>query len=73
MKLALFGDLHGRVLLPFYLMDRWQQEHGEAIEYAIRFRIKKLPAIVFNDKSVVYGVTSLQEAIRIFNNKGGDR
>ena len=46
---------------------------GEAIEYAIRFRIKKLPAIVFNDKSVVYGVTSLQEAIRIFNNKGGDR
>ncbi len=35
MKLALFGDLHGRVLLPFYLMDRWQQEHGEAIEYAL--------------------------------------
>ena len=35
MNIALFGDLHGRVLLPFYLMARWQQEHGEVIEQAL--------------------------------------
>ncbi|PCJ88275.1 MAG: hypothetical protein COA54_03135 [Thiotrichaceae bacterium] len=43
---------------------------SKAIEYAIRYQVKKTPAIVFNDSSVVYGVTSLKEAIRIYNNKG---
>ena len=35
MKIAIWGDLHGRVLLPFYLISRWQQEHGEAIDCAL--------------------------------------
>jgi protein-disulfide isomerase len=43
---------------------------SKAIEFAIRYQVKKTPAIVFNDSSVVYGVTSLKEAIRIYNNKG---
>lgn len=46
---------------------------GEAIEFAIRFRIQKLPAIVFNDRLVIYGVTSLQEAVSILRRRGGDR
>lgn len=46
---------------------------GLAIESAIRFRIEKIPAIVINDHAVIYGVTSLGEAIRIFNEKGTDR
>lgn len=43
---------------------------SKAIEYAIRYQVIKTPAIVFNDSSVIYGVTSLKEAIRIYNNKG---
>jgi hypothetical protein len=34
-NVALFGDLHGRVLLPFYLCGRWEQEHGEPIHAAL--------------------------------------
>ena len=44
---------------------------GEAIETAIRFRIQKLPAIVLNDRAVIYGVTSLREAIRIYQANTG--
>jgi len=40
---------------------------SKAIEFAMRYQVKKTPAIVFNDSSVVYGVTSLKEAIRIYN------
>ena len=43
---------------------------SKAIEFAIRYQVIKTPAIVFNDSSVVYGVTSLKEAIQIYNNKG---
>ncbi len=32
---AVFGDVHGRVLLPFYLSGRWQEEHGEPIHLAL--------------------------------------
>jgi len=35
MNIALFGDLHGRLLLPFYLGWRWQEEHGERIDHAL--------------------------------------
>ena len=42
---------------------------SKAIEFAIRYQVIKTPAIVFNDSSVVYGVTSLKEAIQIYNNK----
>ena len=34
-NVALFGDLHGRVLLPFVLCGRWEQEHGEPIHAAL--------------------------------------
>ena len=36
---------------------------------AMRFQIKKLPAIVFNNESVIYGVRSLSQAITIFADK----
>jgi len=45
----------------------------EAQEKAVRFGIEKIPAILFNDKSIVYGVSSLKEAIHTFNNKGDKR
>ncbi len=35
MNIAILGDLHGRVLFPFYLVSRWKQEHCENISYAL--------------------------------------
>ena len=35
LNIALFGDLHGRLLLPFYLGKRWEEEHGEELHYAL--------------------------------------
>ena len=32
LRLAVFGDLHGRALLAFWLAKRWQKEHGETID-----------------------------------------
>jgi Icc-related predicted phosphoesterase len=32
MRLAIFGDLHGRILLAFWLVKRWQEEHGKRID-----------------------------------------
>lgn len=37
-----------------------------AIEAALRFQIQKLPAIVFNDRHVVYGQRSLEAAMDAF-------
>jgi hypothetical protein len=34
-NVAVFGDLHGRVLLPFYLCARWEQARGEPIACAL--------------------------------------
>tara|TARA_R110001583_G_scaffold88182_3_gene228992 strand:+ start:8216 stop:8662 length:447 start_codon:yes stop_codon:yes gene_type:complete len=33
---------------------------------AIQMRVQKLPAIVFDEKYVVYGVTSLAQAVRLY-------
>lgn len=58
---------------------QWQSIYQDIVasaepeEKAVRFGIKKLPAIMFNDKSIVYGVTSLNEAVRIYENKGGNQ
>lgn len=46
-------------------------EGGDAIEYVSRYKVKKVPAIVFNDRSIVYGVRSLSQAMTIFNRQGG--
>lgn len=35
MYIAVFGDLHGRVLLPFYLMSEWQKRHDCEISLAL--------------------------------------
>jgi integrating conjugative element protein (TIGR03757 family) len=43
---------------------------GMATGNAMKFRIQKLPAIVINEKWVIYGVTSLDQAIRIFKQEG---
>ena len=59
--------------------DNWDviynglEQGGKAIEFAIRYKVKKTPAIVFNDNSVIYGVTSLKEAIQIYHQNGDDR
>lgn len=39
---------------------------AHAIQGAVYFRIEKLPAIVINEKYTLYNVTSLDEAISIF-------
>lgn len=46
---------------------------AEPEEKAVRYGVKKLPAVLFNDKSIVYGVTSLKEAIQIYKNKRGNQ
>ena len=46
------------------------EEGGVAVEKAVRYKIKKIPAIVFNDNSVVYGVTSMSQAISLFHGRG---
>lgn len=35
MNVALFGDIHGRLLLPFLLCARWEREHGQKIHHAL--------------------------------------
>ena len=47
------------------------EQGGDAIEYVARYKIKKVPAIVFNDTSIVYGVRSLSQAMQVFNERGG--
>lgn len=44
---------------------------SKAIEYAIRYKVKKTPAIIINDTSIIYGVTSMKEALHIYNVKSG--
>lgn len=46
------------------------EKGSKAIEFAIRYKVKKTPAIVFNHSSIIYGVTSLKEAIQIYKQKG---
>lgn len=49
-----------------------QMEKGaESAEYIARYKIKKVPAIIFNDKDIVYGVRSMAEAMKLFNRHGG--
>lgn len=57
---------------------QWSEIYSEIerssapVEYAMRLKIKKLPAIVINDKAIIYGVSSLKEAVQIFRNTGGE-
>jgi len=43
---------------------------ARAIGEAVRLKIQKLPAVVINDKKVIYGVGSLKEAIKIYGIRG---
>jgi len=43
------------------------QAGARAIEAAMRFGIEKLPAIVFNDRQVVYGERSLKAALAVYS------
>lgn len=45
------------------------EESAMTIVNVARFKIQKVPAIVINDESVLYGVTSLREAIEIYGAK----
>ena len=42
----------------------------EPLEMAMRLTIKKVPAIVLNDKYIIYGVSSLKDAIEIYDRNG---
>lgn len=59
--------------------DAWGNLYPEIVastepqEKAVRYGIKKIPAILFNEKSIIYGVTSMKEAIQIYNQNGGGR
>jgi integrating conjugative element protein (TIGR03757 family) len=59
----------------FELMNspEWKTIHAEigastaGAENALRYDVKKLPAVIFNDRFVLYGVNSLGEAMRFYN------
>lgn len=48
-------------------INQQMQSGARAIEAAMRFGIDKLPAIVFNDRQVVYGERSLKSALAVFS------
>ena len=50
------------------LRIRQLAQHGaDALEGAIRYRIDRYPAMVFNDgESVIYGVTNVEDAVVIY-------
>jgi len=52
---------------PLYLKIK---KGAMSVHWAERLKVTKVPAIIFNNKYVVYGVTSLQEAIDIYAEKG---
>ena len=45
---------------------------AKTLSYLIQFNIKKTPAFLFNDKDIVYGELSLQEAEAIYLASRGD-
>ncbi len=48
-------------------INQEMQTGSRAIEAAMRFGIDKLPAIVFNDRQVVYGERSLKAALAVYS------
>lgn len=36
MRLAIFADVHGKLLLPFKLVDRYQQQTGQTIDFILQ-------------------------------------
>lgn len=36
MKVAIFADIHGKLLLPFTMVDRYQQETGERVDFILQ-------------------------------------
>lgn len=51
------AELAGRIL-PTY----------EGLSKAIDLGVSQYPALVFNDKAVIYGVTDIQEGLRLYQN-----
>lgn len=37
MKIALFSDIHGKILLPFKLVDLYQKETNNKIDFILQF------------------------------------
>ena len=52
---------------PWPAINQERQAGARAIEAAMRFGIEKLPAIVFNDRQVVYGERSLKAALAVYS------
>lgn len=44
---------------------------GVALQFAMEYRIEKVPAIVFNDRYTVLGISSLAEAVSIYETEVG--
>ncbi len=56
--------------LPIY---KSLEEGGKTLSLMISFNIKKVPAFVFNEKDIVYGVNSIEQALSIYrSNKAGN-
>ena len=45
------------------------KEASEPVEKALRYGVKKLPAYVFDNEYIVYGVPSFREALTIYQRK----
>lgn len=59
-----FSDFANSDEFPAYYK---KMERGAfTIANAMRFQVKKVPAIIINDASVIYGVRSLKEALEIY-------
>jgi integrating conjugative element protein (TIGR03757 family) len=43
------------------------EKGGSATEMAFKLGIKKLPAVIINEKYVIYGVSSISHAVEIFD------
>lgn len=68
-------DAYSQAFSDFMNSGQWPSIHRQfthsarGIEQAIRYQVKKVPAVVFNGSQVIYGVSSLNEAINIFQEK----
>jgi len=68
-------DVHQQAFSKFQNSDAWAvmysafDKAGDNVVMAIQYQIRKIPAIIFDDNSVVYGVTSLAEAVQIYKNR----
>ena len=68
-------EAHREAFQQILNSPEWDKIHAdigastEGAEKAMRYDVKKLPAVLFNERFVVYGVSSLREAMAIFTQR----